>query len=94
MDVGYPDGEDFAVRPLMQGIPDLVNDALRIESVDAKAIAHIVDRLYLRVTGTKTWRCEALALGILYLSKKTIEILWAFVYAHRSVYVRKFEGKK
>jgi hypothetical protein len=77
----------------MQAIPDLINDALEIESADAEAIAHIVDRLYLRVTGTKTWHCEASAFGIVYLSKKTIEILWAFVYAHRSVYVRKVEGK-
>jgi len=76
----------------MQAVPQLFEQVKLIDSPDTEALTSIVDRLHVRVTGTKTWRCDALACGIVYVSKKTLEVLWAFVYSHLAIYLSKFQG--
>jgi len=94
MDVGFPDGVEFSVRPLMEQVPGLLIELQGVRSEDSERLRDLLARLHLRVTGTRTWRCDASTYGIVYISKKTIEILWAFSFAHVSIYKHLLEGKQ
>jgi hypothetical protein len=45
-----------------------------------------MENLHVRVTGDPTWTFEMNRWGILFISKKAIELLWASAYGHVAIY--------
>ncbi len=93
MDEIFPDGLNFSVRPLMERVSTLIKEIPVYTTKNREGLRRIVDSLQLRVTGMRTWRLEAHPFGILYVSKKPIEVSWAFSFAHVSIYEHNFAGK-
>jgi hypothetical protein len=93
MDEIFPEGLDFSVRPLMERVPAVIQQIPAFATKNAEDLREIVESLHLRVTGMRTWRLEAHPYGIVYVSKKAIEVLWAFAFAHVSIYEHLFAGK-
>lgn len=82
------------VSTLLLTIPPTVAELTHVLSTDAERLQEIIAELHLRVTEGRTWRFEALSSGIVYVSNKAVELIWAFAYAHAAVYRHVFSGKQ
>jgi hypothetical protein len=96
MEIQCEDLESLA-KPLLERIKALLEEIPARLIVDAEDVGSVISTLTVGISESPQWKLEATSffgMGLIRISKKTVEYQWVFNYAYLAIYRAKFAGKQ
>jgi len=90
MNIEIPNNDNFPSATWIKNVAETIVFALVPEN--HQEIEKITENVTLKITDSEEFRCEALSFGGLLISRKAIEIIWAFCYGYFTIYIHKLSG--
>lgn len=96
MEIQCVDLESLA-RPLLEQMQPLLEAVPARLTMDVDEVQGLISNLIIAVSESSKWVLEATGfsnIGVIRISKKTVEYQWVFNYAYLAIYRKKFQGQQ